>query len=77
MSRHLDNLKRLFQKLQVRYGADSEMVLEVKKELDSVEAIESGYQDLTIRYRESLPGQASAPHWDAVARHTTQPISPQ
>ena len=34
MSRHLDNLKRLFQKLQVRYGADSEMVLEVKKELD-------------------------------------------
>ena len=73
MSRHLDNLKRLFQKLQLRYGADSEIVLEVKKELDSREAMESGYQDLTIPYLESLPGQVPGRRWN----HTSQPTSPQ
>ena len=41
MSRHLDNLKRLCQKMQVRYGSDDEMVLQVKKALESREAIES------------------------------------
>jgi hypothetical protein len=38
MSRHLNNLKRLWSKLQLRYGSDDPLVLEVKREIDAIEA---------------------------------------
>jgi hypothetical protein len=38
MSRHLNNLKRLWSKLQLRYGSDDALVLEVKREIDAIEA---------------------------------------
>ncbi len=38
MSRHLDNLKRLWSKLQLRYGNDDALVLEVKREIETLEA---------------------------------------
>ena len=41
MSRNLDNLKRLFQKLQARYGTNDPVVLQVKQELESRQAMES------------------------------------
>lgn len=41
MSRNLDNLKRLFRKLQVRYGTDDATVLQVKQALESREAFEA------------------------------------
>ena len=59
MSRHLDNLKRLFGKLQVRYGDHDEMVLQVKQELDFREGVESGYQHSTLPNHDGLPGHAS------------------
>lgn len=40
MSRDLDNLKRLCKKMHLRYGPDDEMVLQVKKTLESRQAIE-------------------------------------
>ena len=38
MSRHLNNLKRLWSKLQLRYGSDDALVLDVKREIDAIEA---------------------------------------
>jgi hypothetical protein len=38
MSRHLNNLQRLWAKLQRRYGNDDALVLEVKREIDAIEA---------------------------------------
>lgn len=40
MSTHLDHLKNLSQKMQVRYGADDAIVLQLKQALDAREAIE-------------------------------------
>jgi hypothetical protein len=45
MIRHVDNLKRLFGKLQARYGSDDPLVLQVKDELDSTLAMESRFQE--------------------------------
>lgn len=39
MSRNLDNLKRLCQKMQARYGSEDVTVLQIKKALESREAI--------------------------------------
>ncbi|MDO8440375.1 MAG: hypothetical protein Q7S97_04075 [Polaromonas sp.] len=59
MSRHLDNLKRVFQKLQIRYGENDPMVLQVKQELESRQVIESRYPgsgpSLTVRACQGLP----------------------
>ena len=38
MSRHLNNLQRLWTKLQTRYGNNDALVLDVKRELDAIEA---------------------------------------
>jgi hypothetical protein len=38
MSRHLDNLKRLWKKLQSRYGSDDPVVLEMQREIEVIEA---------------------------------------
>ena len=41
MSRHLGNLKRFQSKLIARYGADDNLVIQVSKELELLEAIKS------------------------------------
>ena len=53
MSRQLDNLRRLFRKLQAHYGDHDAIVLQVKHELDSREGVESGYQHGPIPYRDA------------------------
>ena len=58
MSRNLDNLKRLFQKLQLRYGADDAMVLQVKQALESREAMEFRHQWWFAPHRERRSGRA-------------------
>lgn len=77
MSRHLDNLKRLFRKLQVRYGDRDEMVLKVKHELDTQEGIESGYQQGTIHYRDSLPGNVALRRRDVGSRRAPESTGTQ
>lgn len=59
MSRHLDNLKRVFQKLQIRYGENDPMVLQVKQELESRQVIESRYPEWSVADRQGLPGSAA------------------
>jgi hypothetical protein len=66
MSRNLDNLKRLFQKLQVRYGPDDAMVLQVRQALESREAIESRHMWWFGPYRERRSGRGTERHRNAV-----------
>ena len=41
MSKHLQNLQRLCQKMQARYGEDDALVMELKQELALLEARKS------------------------------------
>lgn len=54
MSRDLDNLKRVLQKLQVRYGEDDALVLQVKQEIEAREVIEDKYAHWLTTYRQHL-----------------------
>ena len=67
MSRQLDNLKRLFKKLQLRYGADDAIVLQVKQALESHEAIESRHQWWFAPHRERRSGRVTKCHGNAVS----------
>lgn len=69
MSRQLDNLKRLFSKMQLRYGDHDELVLQVKQELHSREGVESGFQQSDMFYPDSLPGKAAQRRRDVVSRN--------
>ena len=56
MSRQLENLRRVFGKLQSRYGTDDEIVSQFKQEVESRESDESGYQQLPSAGPRGLPG---------------------
>jgi len=63
MSRHLDNLKRVCNKLQRKLGKDDPLFLQVKRELASREALASTasqYQDCTIPYCSFIKGDHAA-----------------
>lgn len=49
MSRHLDNVNRLFVKFRNRYGDKDPVVLQVKTTLESLEVVDS------IRRKKSMP----------------------
>jgi len=66
MSRNLDNLKGLFQEMQVRYGPDDEIVLQVKQALESREAIESRHSWWFAPYRERRSGRGTERNRNAV-----------
>lgn len=59
MSKNLDNLKRLCQKMQARYGSDDEMVMQVKKALESREAIESTHSWWFAPFTERRSGRGT------------------
>jgi hypothetical protein len=67
MSRHLDNLKRLFQKLQVRYGEDDAIVVQAKQEMESRQAIESRYPVWPRTHTERRSGKATGRQWNAAS----------
>ena len=67
MSRNLDNLKRLFQKLQLRYGADDAIVLQVKQAVESHEAMESRHSWRFVPCRERRSGKAPERQLDPAA----------
>ena len=63
MPRHLDNLKRVCDKLQRKLGEDDALFLQVKRELASREALEpteSPYQDCTLPYSCFIKGERAA-----------------
>lgn len=59
MSRNFDNLKKLFQEMQDRYGPNDEIVLQLKQALDSREAIESRHPWRFAPYRERRSGRGT------------------
>ena len=61
MSRDLNNIRRLFAKLQLRYGDDDELVMQLKKELDAREALNQVRKQWSIPYREFIKHVASRP----------------
>jgi hypothetical protein len=61
MSRDLNNIRRLFSKLQLRYGDDDELVMQVKKELEAREALDQERKQWSVPYREFIKVIASRP----------------
>ncbi len=54
MHKHLQNLERLCQKLQFRYGQDDELVMQVKREIES---------NMT-RYSKNHLSENQGRHWE-------------
>ena len=54
MHKHLQNLERLCQKLQSRYGQDDELVMQVKHEMESNAA----------RYSKNHPSENQGQYWE-------------
>ena len=69
MSRDLNNVRRLFAKLQFRYGDDDELVMQVKKDLEAREAMAKSHQQWSIPYRDFIKTAV-----DNSARSTTRHI---
>lgn len=67
MSRNLDNLRRLYQELQVRYGANDPLVLQVKQELEGRQAIEYWHPGWPLTDRRRSAGKATEHHGNAVS----------
>jgi hypothetical protein len=59
MSRNLDNLKRLSQKMQARYGSNDELVLQVKVALESRETLESRHSWWFAPFNERRSGRGT------------------
>jgi hypothetical protein len=72
MSRHLENLQRMFGKLQNRYGADDAIVSQFKQEVESRESAESDFQQLTAANPRGTPGSAALRRRDVVSRYPTE-----
>jgi hypothetical protein len=54
MSRDLDSLRSVFHELQVRYGEEDPIVLQVKQEIESRELIEAKQSRWLVTYRERV-----------------------
>ena len=73
MSRQLENLKRMFGKLRIRYGDDDEIVSQFKQEVESLESTESGYQQLTPASTRGLPGNLAQRRREVASRYPSAP----
>jgi hypothetical protein len=71
MSRQLENLKRLFEKMQSRYGPDDDIVSQFRQEVASRESAESGLQDFTAAGPRGTPGSAALRRRDFASRQTS------
>ena len=69
MSRQLENLKRVFGKLQSHYGEDDEIVSQFKQEVESFESAESGYQPLPVASTRGLPGHIAQRRRQVASRY--------
>ncbi len=69
MSRQLENLKRMLEKLQNRYGVDDEIVSQFKQEVEVLESEESAYQQLPVARARGMPGTLAQRRRKVAARH--------
>lgn len=72
MSRHLENLQRMFGKLQSRYGAEDALVSQFKQEVESRESVESDFAQLTAANPRGMPGSAALRRRDVVSRYPSE-----
>lgn len=72
MSRQLENLKRVFGKLQSRYGADDAIVSQFRQEVEFRESAESGLQPLPVANPRGMPGSAALHRRDVVSRYPAE-----
>jgi len=74
MSRYLCELKNLLTELTDRYGEQSDSVLQVKHELEAVEAMESEHQSLFAAGRDHLFTRGGRRSWEGYSSllHSTQ-----
>lgn len=75
MSRHTDNLKRLIQKLQTRYGDDDAVVLPVKQELALWESMEVRYLRRSSTCFERRLDRFARPYCNIVSGNATAATS--
>jgi len=69
MSRQLENLKRMLEKLKSRYGVDDEIVSQFKQEVESLESEESACQKLPVASAGGVPGTLAQRRRKVAARH--------
>lgn len=62
MPRHLDNLKRLLKKLQLRYGSDDAIAQQVKQAVESREVMESQPPHWLTAHGERRSGKVAHAH---------------
>lgn len=74
MSRYLCELKNLFVELKDRYGDKDDSVLQVKHEIEAVEAVESQHQNLFTLGRDRFLVSGGRHSWEGVSGllHSTQ-----
>ena len=72
MSRQLENLKRIFGKLQSRYGAQDALVSQFKHEVEFRESVESDLAQLTAANSRGMPGSAALRRRDVVSRYPAE-----
>jgi hypothetical protein len=72
MSRQLENLKRVFEKLQSRYGVGDPLVSEFQQEVASREGVESHSQQLAAVHPRGMPGSAALRRRDVCSRYPSE-----
>lgn len=74
MSRYLCELRNLLTDLKDRYGEGDDSVQQVKRELEAVEASESGHQSLFAHGRDHLLRRSGRHSWEGYSSllHSTQ-----
>lgn len=71
MSRHLGNLKRLHRKLRSAFGDDHALVVQLKQDMESLQALESKYLDQNLAPSGRFLGRSRMHRWDARGAMTT------
>ena len=59
MPRRLNNLEKLLTDLQVRYGEDDDLVLQLKTEFETLKASQSSQNTWSIPYRDFIKSGSS------------------
>jgi hypothetical protein len=72
MSRQLENLKRVFEKLQSRYGVGDPIVSQFQQEVESRESVESHIQQLSAAHLRGLPGGAALRRREVTSRYPSE-----
>jgi hypothetical protein len=68
MSRHLGSLTRLHWKLQSAFGDDHALVVQLKREVVCLQALESKHLDHAVARSGRLPGRLRMHRWDPAGR---------